>query len=104
MTVKIHINAATGLFEIEGDAEFVLRVYEDVKAILKDRLQRSTTKSVNEAPVDESETANNGETRIKKGRKISAKRSGPSCADRIVALKTKSFLLSRARAVTSKMD
>jgi hypothetical protein len=36
MTVKIHINAATGLFEIEGEAEFVLRVYEDVKAVLKD--------------------------------------------------------------------
>jgi hypothetical protein len=46
---------------------------------------------VNEAPVEESETANNGETRIKKGRKTTTKRSGPSCADRIVALKTKSF-------------
>jgi hypothetical protein len=80
-----------GLVEVDGEEKFVLAVYEDLKGLIKNRIQNaplsaaptSPSKAVADAP---EKLANN------EGKKRRVpKRGGPSCADRIIALKATDF-------------
>ena len=94
MTVKLHINAGTGLFEIEGDPDFVPRIYEDLKSVLLERLVRYNA-NPQELPktttFEPAASEPNGDATGKKARRGVTKRAGPSCADRIISLKGKGF-------------
>src|SRR3569832_2032537 len=74
---RLQLNISEGLLEVEGSEEFVLRIYEDAKAF---GLLKSTA-----VTLESSEDSLVVPSKIK-ARKSSAKRGGPSCAERIIAL------------------
>ena len=83
MTSRLKIDVTSGVLEVEGEEEFVLKLYEDAKeagllALRPSRLDAWTS----EESVQDSKT---------KVRRAPSKRGGPSCAERILELVSGGF-------------
>jgi len=98
---KMLFDLQRGLIEIEGEEQFVEKVYTDLRATLSHKVANYSA-PLPEAESDIAEPSNSDEP--KKTRKRS-KSSGPSCASRIDALKSDKFFdqLRTAKEVTDKL-
>ncbi len=91
MNSKLHINASLGLIEVEGDASVVLKIYDDLRDLLRERFGNAACipPDANESLAAASETAN-AASAAKRPRTVS-KRNGPSCGERILNLQSAFF-------------
>ena len=88
MSTRLHV---PGLIEVEGEADVVLRVYDDLKEVILGRLARERPPTDTASPTDVEESAAGEPIILDKKRRAVAKRSGPSCASRILELKSADF-------------
>jgi hypothetical protein len=98
---KMLFDLQRGLIEIEGEEQFVEKVYNDLRATLSHKVANySALLPDPETAIAEPSTSDEP----KKTRKRS-KSSGPSCASRIDALKSDKFFdqLRTAKEVTDKL-
>ena len=93
MPAKLHINLRLGIIEAEGEPNFVETVYNDFKDEALKRLASATLNPPEDEEVedDEKPAATNGKNGAKQKTSLRGKikSSGPSCAARILELKTK---------------
>lgn len=85
MPTKLHVNAALGIIEIEGDEKVVLQIYGDLKELIKSKIASA---EVADRPDAEPATIT---SRKSASKTKPVKKGGPSCASRIVDLKTAKF-------------
>lgn len=80
MAAKLHINAQLGIIEVEGEQQFVEQVYEDYK---KNLLQKLI-----DAPAHQNDEKKDNAS---KSKGVIKRKSGPSCADRILTVQAEGF-------------
>jgi hypothetical protein len=84
MTSRLKIDVLSGLLEVEGSEDFIIRMYEDVRTsgYFQNKVSTSSSESREEPERDAKPT---------KGRRAPSKRGGPSCAERILELVSAGF-------------
>jgi hypothetical protein len=91
MTVKLHINALQGLFDIEGPEDFVERIYRDAKdsGLFSTPQFKETMEKSAEANPDIDVASQS--TDQKKRKRTSPKKTGPACTERIIEMRQAGF-------------
>ena len=96
MSVKIHIEAGSAQFKIEGEKEFALRTYDDVAGLIEERLFKQSPNRALAAALKEADAGANNATvaddaAARTTGKATSKRNAPGCREHVMDLKANGF-------------
>lgn len=100
MAVKLHLNLQQGVLDVEGDQAFVEKMFAEFKEHLSKLV---LTPPASEQNGGDASSNNKAKPKSKSG---SGKKGGPSCAERISAIKGEGFFktLRTSKEIQAKLE